>query len=69
MANEQKLEDFSALKGLMEGTIKLEQLDEETKIRLIDLCNDRLDVMKQKVEEKRKEADALEKLLDIVKKI
>ncbi len=49
----QKLEDVDTLKEIVTGKINMDSLDNEVKIRLIDICSERLDKVEQKLEEKR----------------
>lgn len=49
----QKLEDVDTLKDIVSGKINMDSLDNEVKIRLIDICSERLDKVEQKLEEKR----------------
>ena len=49
----QKLEDIDTLKEIVTGKINMDSLDNEVKIRLIDICSERLDKVEQKLEEKR----------------
>ena len=49
----QKLEDVDTLKEIVTGKVNMDSLDNEVKIRLIDICSERLDKVEQKLEEKR----------------
>ena len=49
----QKLEDIDTLKEIVTGKRNMDSLDNEVKIRLIDICSERLDKVEQKLEEKR----------------
>ena len=49
----QKLEDVDTLKDIVSGKINMDSLDNEVKIRLIDICSERLDKVEQQLEEKR----------------
>lgn len=51
----QKLDDLETLKDVMNGDIDMESLDNEVKIRLIDICSERLESIEQKIDEKRRQ--------------
>ena len=46
----QKLKDFSILKDIIEGRNKIENLDNETKVRIISLCGERQRQIEKKTE-------------------
>ena len=68
-SREQELKDMETLQKIIEGQVKITELDEFTKRRIIKICNDRLDVMKAKVENRKKEILRLEEILHKVKRI
>ena len=45
---EQKLQDMNVLESVINGDITLNVLNDETKIRLISLCKERLDAIESK---------------------
>ena len=45
---EQKLEDMNVLESIIKGDVPLSALNDETKIRLISLCKERLDFIETK---------------------
>lgn len=45
---EQKLQDMNVLESVIKGDITLNVLNDETKIRLISLCKERLDAIESK---------------------
>lgn len=68
-SKEQSLKDFENIQKIVEGELGLSELDEFSKRRMITICQKRLEVIKAKVEEKKREADKLEDLLYKVKKL
>ena len=56
-------EDFEVLKLLIEGKINIKELDNELKQRLITICNNRLNYVNKKNNEKDIEISRLEKIL------
>ena len=47
----QKLKDFEILKQIVNNKIQIEDLDDEVKIRLIELCKKQIDVVNKRIEE------------------
>ena len=45
---EQKLQDMNVLEGVIKGNIPLSVLNDETKVRLISLCKERLDTLESR---------------------
>lgn len=66
---EQKLKDFEILKSVVNDEIQVENLDENLTRRLISICEERIKIVDEKAEEKQKEVEALEELLDDVEQL
>lgn len=64
----QKLKDFETLKNLMNLKIKLNEIDDATKQRLIDLCKEQIDSVNQQIEGVRNKRKQLEENLLKIKK-
>ncbi|MBO5143685.1 MAG: hypothetical protein J6C46_11985 [Clostridia bacterium] len=64
--NKQKLEDCDILKEIVSYKLNINDLSEDTTIRLIDICEAQLASVENKIEEKEKEEKELENLLDKV---
>ena len=47
----QKLQDYEVLKKIVKGNINVKDLDKDLKIRLNDICNNRLNEVNKKIEE------------------
>jgi len=62
-------EDMEILKRLLEGKIKISEIEDQTKIRLITLCNGRLDGVRKQINEKKSEIAKMERLLDVIDSI
>ena len=56
-SNVQKLEDFEVLKGIINKDIKIEHLDDDVKIRLINLCTERIDIVNRRIQTTQKKID------------
>ena len=50
ISEKQKLEDFSILEKIVNNQLDIKDVDYDTKIRLIELCDNRLKVIKNKIE-------------------
>ena len=57
------LDDFEVLKGIIEGKIEIQKLDKDLKKRLIVICNNRLNEVNQKIEDKDVEIVKMEKII------
>lgn len=64
----QKLKDFEILKQIIEGSVNIEDLDENLKYRLLDLCDNRLVEVNQKIKETEKKIEKAEEILEKRKK-
>lgn len=60
------LNDFNVLEGIIKENIKIEDVDINTKKRLITICNQRLERINEKIEDENLEILKLEKLIDEV---
>lgn len=58
-----EIDDFELLKKLMEGKIDISEIDNESKKRLISICNNRLDGVKKQIRNKKNEIKQMEDLL------
>jgi len=58
-----EVEDFALLKKLIEGKIDIAEIDNESKIRLISICNNRLDGVKKQIRDRNNEIRKMEGLL------
>lgn len=65
----QKLEDFEILKNIVEGNLSIKQLDNDTKRRIIDICNNRIVSVNKMISDKNMEIEKMESLLTNIKKI
>lgn len=63
MKEKQKLQDFEILKSIVEGKTNIKDLDRDVKIRLIDICNRRLDEINKKIEDTKSEINKIESLI------
>ena len=66
--NNQKLEDFEVLKDLMHLKIKLNEIDDDTKKRLIELCREQVEITNKKIDEVRKKNEELRAKIEQIKK-
>ena len=64
----QKLKDFEILKQILNGSVNIEDLDEDLKYRLLDLCNNRLIDVNKKIKETEKKIEKAEAILEKRKK-
>lgn len=64
MLSSELSKDMKILKSILSGNVKIEELDEETQIRLIILCKNRSNQLRQKLEEKKIETDIIKKLTE-----
>lgn len=64
----QKLKDFETLKNLMNLNIKLSEIDDTTKQRLIELCREQLSIVNEKIETTRNKRKQLEENLLKIRK-
>ena len=60
----QKLKDFEILKQIIEGSENIEDLDENLKYRLLDLCDNRLVEVNKKIKETEKKIEKAEEILE-----
>lgn len=58
-----EVDEFAVLKNFMEGKIDISQIDNETKKRLICICNDRLEGIKKQINDKSNKIKQMEGLL------
>lgn len=49
--NNQKLSDFEVLKKITNNELHMEDVDVDTKIRLIQLCDDRINDINKKIDD------------------
>ena len=49
--NNQKLSDFEVLKKIINNELHMEDVDVDTKIRLIQLCDDRINDINKKIDD------------------
>ena len=49
--NNQKLSDFEVLKKIINKELHMEDVDVDTKIRLIQLCDDRINDINKKIDD------------------
>lgn len=61
--NKSPLDDVETLKLVMQGQIDIETLDNDTKKRLIVLCQYRLDNVRHKIKDKEEELDTMQNIL------
>ena len=54
-----KIEDFEILKSIVQGNIKINELEKDLKIRLIELCDLRLKKINLDIERIKKEIKSL----------
>lgn len=66
--NNQKLEDFEVLKDLMQLKVKLNEIDDDTKKRLIELCREQIEITNKKIDEVRKKNEELRVKIEQIKK-
>lgn len=59
----QKLQDFEILKSIVNGKTEIKYLDKDLKLRLIDICNNRLDEINKKIEDTKFEIEKIDKLI------
>lgn len=64
----QKLEDFEVLKDLMNLKIKLNEIDDDTKKRLIELCREQIEITNKKIDEVRNKNEELRAKIGQIKK-
>lgn len=57
------LDDMETLKNIMDGKIEIENLENDQKKRLLNLCNNRIDEVHKKTIERKMENSKIEKLL------
>ena len=50
ISENQKLEDFSILEKIVNNQLDMKDVDYDTKIRLIELCDDRIRAIKNKID-------------------
>ena len=62
------MEDIDILKQVLEKKINLQDLDDDTKIRIIYLCKKRVNQLNGKIEERNKTIQIMEKIIDTIKK-
>ena len=68
-SKEQELKDFGILQKILNEEISIAELDDFTRRRIIKICNNRLEVMKARVESRKKETERLEELLHKAEKL
>lgn len=64
-----ELDDFQILEKIINGEILLEEIEENTKIRLISMCNNRLNDVKKQVAIKKNKIQEMNNLLGELNKI
>ena len=70
--NEEKLtksssiDDVDVLKNIIDGKIEISNIDDETKIRLIKLCENREQEVREKITDLKNKAQKMDKLLNII---
>ena len=62
------MKDFEILKQIIEGSVNIEDLDENLKYRLLDLCDNRLVEVNKKIKETEKKIEKAEEILEKRKK-
>ena len=68
-SKEQELKDFGILQKILNEEISIAELDDFTRRRIIKICNNRLEVMKARVESRKKGTERLEELLHKAEKL
>ena len=58
-----EMDDFALLKQLIEGRIDIKEIDDESKKRLIAICNNRLEGIHKQIYDKKNEIRQMESLL------
>ena len=64
---ERKIKDFEVLTKLVNREVKLEDLDYDLKVRLIELCKERNAQIDLKIKEKEHEIEVIENFLKKIK--
>ena len=64
----QKIQDFYVLQSIIKGNTDIKKLDNNTKKRLINLCNERIDFMNKKIKRKFEKIEEAENILKKIKK-
>ena len=62
------MEDIDILKQVLEKKINLQDLDDETKIRIIYLCKKRINQINEKIEDRNKSIIMMDKIINTIKK-
>ena len=65
--NNQDLKDFEILKDVKKGKIKIDELDIDTKVRLVSLCNNRCKEIGEKVKIKKEKNSKIERKIRLKK--
>lgn len=60
------MDDVDILKNLLDGKLEISNIDDETKIRLIKLCENREQEVRQKITDLKNKAQKMDKLLNII---
>ena len=62
------MEDIDILKKVLDNKIKIQDLDDETKIRIIYLCKKRINQINEKIEDRNKSIIMMDKIINTIKK-
>ena len=65
---EEKLNDFELLKNIINDEVKIENIDNEVKQRIIELCNSRLKGLNKEIAKKEEKIDKLKQILVLLGK-
>lgn len=60
----QKLCDFEILRNVVQGSVNIKDLDKDLKLRLIDICNNRLIEVNKKIEDTNNDINRMKKIID-----
>lgn len=60
------MDDVDILKNILDGKLEISNIDDETKIRLIKLCENREQEVRQKITDLKNKAQKMDKLLNII---
>lgn len=63
------IEDINILKDILHGNIKISEIDDKVKKRLIILCENRVKEIDEKINARKRETQKLEEILECLEKI
>lgn len=58
------MDNFEILKNIIEGKVNINDIDSETKGKLIKMCEDRLNEVERKIKEKNKQIEVMLKIIN-----